>query len=80
MPAKNALKPRFDFTFNLSHIISFGGTLLMVGFMWATFNVQMGFLRRDTDSNRDNIAAMVASQQQLSRDVAVLSEIIRNKK
>lgn len=62
---------------NLSHVVSFFGTVFMVGTVWATHQADIKYLRRDVD----NLISEQKIQDQtvfaLATNEAVLASVVR---
>lgn len=62
--------PRFDFTINLGHVITFGGLIVTMTIGWATFDGRL----RAVEKTLDTATATLMEQVRQGAQISALSE------
>ncbi len=58
--------PRFDFTINLGHVITFGGLLITMAIPWATFDGRLRAVERTLETATATLVEQVRQGAQLA--------------
>ena len=58
--------PRFDFTINLGHVITFGGLLVTMAVGWSTFDGRLRAVERTLETATATLVEQVRQGAQLS--------------
>lgn len=66
--------PKFDFTINLGHVITFGGLLVTMAVGWATFDGRLRAVERTLETATATLVEQVRQGAQLS---AVVDRVTR---
>lgn len=72
--ARQMTGPRFDFTFNLGHVVTFSGLLVTMAFGWANFD---GRLRLVEETLRTSTATLVEQVKQNAEHRALAARVDR---
>lgn len=67
------MKIQFKNEINLSHLISFFGTLIMIGIVWGTFKEEQKYMRRDIDNEMVEHKEFRQALKSLSDSVLILT-------